>query len=340
MNQIINKDWIEGLKEIQDETINMCITSPPYWGLRDYGIDGQLGIEKNPDTYINNLCNGFDQIKRVLKNDGTCWINIADTYKNKSLMNIPFKLVIEMCNRGWIHRNTIIWHKPNAMPSSATDRFTTDFEYLFFFTKNKKYYFDQQVEPMTDGSIARMKRGNSNNHKNINGVPGQTKHSMNQPRTNDKTRQTPTTRNMRTVWNISTKGLKGAHFAVYPPELIETPIKAGCPQFICNKCGKPRVAIIRKVGEFQRRWSKNNADESPYNKQGSMQNIKEKVGLSDCGCNSGFHSGIVLDPFMGSGTTALVAKQLGRNYIGFELNPEYIEIANERLNDETDKIHP
>lgn len=331
INNIINKDWIEGLKELPEKSIDMCITSPPYWGLRDYGVDGQLGLESDFNEYIDKLCNGFDEVKRVLKNSGTCWVNLGDGYasgsastntsKNstfhggnkqhrtqtgikakslpqKSLVGIPFRFAIEMINRGWILRNTIIWHKPNCMPSSVKDRFTVDFEYLFFFSKNKKYYFEQQFEPVKEESIKRLGRAVSNKHKNSNGAPGQTPHTLHKPRPNIKTCKEAAIqntsgfddkdhlvapfnpekgRNKRTVWEITTKPYKGAHFAVFPPELIETPIKAGCPE-----------------------------------------------------------NGLVLDPFMGSGTTAMVAKSLGRNYIGFELNPEYISLIDKRV-EETQK---
>jgi len=134
-----------------------------------------------------------------------------------------------------------------------------------------------------------------------------------------------------TTWRITTKPFKEAHFATYPEALCETPIKAGCPEFVCKKCGKAREKIYEKVGEFQRRWSKNNSDGSPYQKQDSMQNEYKEVGYTDCGCNAGWESGIVLDPFFGAGTTGLVAKNLHRNFIGIELSPEYCKIAEQRL---------
>ena len=179
MNKIIHGDSLEELKKLPEKSINMCMTSPPYWALRDYGVDGQLGLESTFDEYINKLCDIFDEVKRVLRDDGTCWVNMGDTYStisgnmrgkefnhpkyqaaesvthfkqpktklpDKCLIMIPQRFAIEMVNRGWILRNTIIWHKPNCMPSSIKDRFTVDFEYLFFFSKKKKYYFETQYE--------------------------------------------------------------------------------------------------------------------------------------------------------------------------------------------------
>ena len=176
-NQIIEGNSLTVLKTLPDESVNCCVTSPPYWSLRDYGVEGQLGLEKTFEEYITKLCNIFDQVKRVLRKDGTCWVNLGDTYnasggcgwtglesKNweqkakphniktypaKSLCLIPQRFAIEMVNRGWICRNTIIWHKPNCMPSSAKDRFTVDFEYLYFFVKSKKYWFEQVFEEHT-----------------------------------------------------------------------------------------------------------------------------------------------------------------------------------------------
>lgn len=316
INKIYNGDALETLKGFPKESINMCITSPPYWGLRDYGVDGQLGLESNFDDYITKLCDIFDEVKRVLTNDGTCWVNIGDSYNGsgkagkkgsdyqkrhrefgkpskepqrfgvptndqsiskKSLCGIPFRFALEMMNRGWILRNTIIWHKPNCMPSSAKDRFTVDFEYLFFFSKNKKYYFKQQLEKsiwakkdkrFITGPTAGGKTTDEKAQYAIQKAGAYRKDGM---------------KNKRCVWTITTKPYKGAHFAVFPPELVETPIKAGCPE-----------------------------------------------------------DGIVLDPFIGSGTTGTVAQQQGKNYVGIELNPDYIKLIEKRLeiDDGQKKIQP
>ena len=178
-NIILQGDALTKLKELPEKSINMCMTSPPYWALRDYGEDGQLGLEPTFVEYINNLCDIFDEVKKVLRDDGTCWVNLGDTYNSggnyrgkeldknckevyrrkdfegckndpkaqgisaKCLTAIPMRFAIEMVNHGWILRNTIIWHKPNAMPCSAKDRFTVDFEYIFLFSKQKKYYFEK-----------------------------------------------------------------------------------------------------------------------------------------------------------------------------------------------------
>ena len=313
LNKIHTGHALEILKTFPDSSINMCITSPPYWGLRDYKTDsvkwqdgwlGELGTEPDFDAYINHLCDIFDEVKRVLKDDGTCWVNIGDTYGgcslnssygvkakgetsflksvehlqkvaytrgkySKSLSLIPFRFAIEMSNRGWTVRNVIIWQKPNATPSSAKDRFTVDFEYLFFFSKNKKYYFERQLEPIKQSTYDRCKSGcGINKGANYQGL-----NKTNFERLQKRMLSGEISgRNTRTVWSIATHAYHGAHFAVFPPALLEIPIKAGCPE-----------------------------------------------------------DGIVLDPFIGSGTTAVVANRLNRKWIGIELNPEYTKLAETRI---------
>lgn len=303
---IIHGDCLEVLKTLPDESVDMVMTSPPYWALRDYGVEGQLGLEPTFQEYINKLCDIFDEVKRVLKKEGTCWVNMGDTYGgsgagtwqnkpegvkqkevytlpygksscskirgtslDKCLLQIPSRFSIEMCNRGWILRNEIIWHKPNCMPSSVKDRFTVDFEKIFFFTKSKKYYFETQYEESIwyDKDKRAITGGITKSGKSVSEQGNQ--YAINKSGSFNKEKGK---RNKRSVWRITTKPYKEAHFATYPEALCETPIKAGCP-----------------------------------------------VG------------GIVLDPFFGAGTTGLVAKKQGKNFIGIELSEEYIKIAEARI---------
>lgn len=265
LNKIYNIDCIEGLKQLEKGVIDCCVTSPPYWGLRDYNVDSLLGGEEDPADYIKNLCDVFDLVKYTLKDDGVLWVNLSDSYfrnggKNKgenkkakvgntkkgiqkgnckvpkgylekSLALIPQRFVLEMNSRGWIVRNQIIWHKPNAMPQSVRDRFVNDYEVLFMFTKQKRYKFNIQKENVTGKE--RLKRA---------------------------------------VWSINTKPQNFGHIAPYPQELIET-----------------------------------------------------------CILSSTDEGDIVLDPFIGSGTTGVVATLFNRNFIGFELNGKYSSIAKERI---------
>ena len=368
LNMIHHGNALEVQRTFPDKSIDMCMTSPPYWGLRDYGMEpmawdgkegckhnwnlkehkdtrgnegsnltgrnpykegearlnysegfcqkcgawkGQLGLEPMPDLYIKHLCDIFDETWRVLKDGGSLWVNIADSYfsqggpqvvntinenrvggsdtqnagksrtlvsghKAKSLVGIPERFVLEMMDRGWIRRNTIIWFKPNCMPTSAKDRFTVDFEFVYFFTKKRKYYFEQQYEPhltqenRPHGIVWEREYDYDSKYakKHYKDYSIRQKRGGN---TNPDFRN-PSGRNKRCVWRITTKPFAAAHFAVFPEELCETPIKAGCPK-----------------------------------------------------------SGIVLDPFFGSGTLGAVALRLGRNFVGIELNPAYIEIAKERI---------
>jgi DNA modification methylase len=288
-----------------------CVTSPPYYGLRDYGHDGQIGLEETPEEYIAAMVDVFRCVWDVLEDNGTLWLNIGDSYynyrpgkgqalvkqtvsntnqdlpqncarrgnkldglKEKDLIGIPWMLAFALRADGWYLRQDIIWHKPNPMPESVQDRCTKAHEYIFLMSKSQKYHYDADAikEQMSEDSKARLTRGVSEIHKNVNGAPGQTPHSMNQPRKNGENTESPDNRNKRSVWTVTTKPYAGAHFAVFPSDLIEPCILAGAP-----------------------------------------------IG------------GVVLDPFMGSGTTAQVAQHLGRQYLGCELNPEYKPLQDKRI---------
>jgi DNA modification methylase len=307
MNQILCGDARCVLQQLPDESIDCVVTSPPYWALRDYGVKGQLGLEASFQQYIERLCTIFDEVRRILKKSGTCWIVLGDTYSTrntsegkwstylqsraydrgttppafkrpttdmpgKCLLLIPSRIAIEMISRGWILRNELIWWKPNCMPSSAKDRFTVDFEKILFFVKSSRYFFKQQFEEFRDKAMSSRRLVNPAGKQKRR--YGDTYISAINPRTAEASRLRILAkgRNKRCVWQVATRPFRENHFAVYPPELIEVPVKSGCPK-----------------------------------------------------------GGIVLDPFMGSGTTALVARSLGRNFIGIDLNPAYIQMAKARL---------
>jgi DNA modification methylase len=360
LNKIICGEALSTLKTLPEESVDCIVTSPPYWALRDYGVEGQLGLETTFQEYITKLCDIFDEVKRVLKNTGTCWVNMGDTYISKGesrhagytdpkytngrigrmseanalpqsipekcLAQIPSRFAIEMTNRGWILRNEIIWYKPNCMPSSVKDRFTVDFEKVFFFVKNKKYWFEQQLDEYTEP----INRWGGNMVKRLNGAD---EYGMKQRIRNY--RPVVEGKNKRCVWKVTTKPFKEAHFATYPPDLIEPMILAGCPKEVCIKCGKPRERILERIGDSAdggKMYDDNRPDGMIMRSAGFHQKVESKeIGYTDCGCNVGFKCGIVLDPFFGSGTTGLVAKKQNKHYIGIELNPEYIKIANKRI---------
>lgn len=292
MIRLIQGDCLETLKTLDDKSINCCVTSPPYFGLRDYGHPGQIGLEETPKQFVNNLLEVFREVYRALKDDGTLWLNLGDSYagngggdkmsgmyksnkgaagnkyrtpgkiglKSKDLIGIPWKVAFALQEDGWYLRQDIIWHKTNPMPESVKDRCTKSHEYIFLFSKSSRYYFDQD-------SIKEKALVGSNGSKFHTGKTG-----VNQKRCSDKKRNESEFRNKRSVWTVPTKPYSGAHFATFPPDLIEPCILAGCPQ-----------------------------------------------------------GGIVLDPFMGSGTTGIVSKKNDRGFTGIELNPEYIKIAKPRI---------
>ena len=283
------------LKNIPAISVDMCVTSPPYYNLRDYKNSGQIGAENTVKDFVENLCKVFDEIYRILKPTGSCWVNIGDTYDKKRLLQVPSRFEIAMCDRGWYLRNEVIWSKPNPQPISSKDRFWGNHEKFFWFVKDvKKYYFNRDaiLVPQAEISIRRMfSKNNMSKRKDFNASDkegfaissnSQDKHysRMREEMCIDKefnyeelikSGKCPTRPEFDT-WNVPSVTYKGAHFAVYPPELIEKPILSCCPE-----------------------------------------------------------QGIVIDPFMGSGTTGEVAKLNNRRYIGLELNPEYAILANERI---------
>ena len=318
--RVIEGDNAQRLATLPDGCVHTCITSPPYWGLRDYGVDGQIGLEETPEEHIARLVEVFRQVRRVLRDDGTLWVNYGDAYagsrkggyvgtkstlssvegqdqsrlaaarmtqsrrrddaeiprsdlavaglKCKDLLGLPWMLAFALRADGWYLRQDIIWHKPNPMPESVTDRCTKSHEYVFLLSKNARYYYDAAAIA-EDAISAGEDRGGGlkySDRTKDNGIGGA--HNL------DKYGASGQTRNRRSVWSIATQPFPEAHFATFPEALVDPCIKAGSP-----------------------------------------------VG------------GLVLDPFSGSGTTGVVALKQGRSYVGCELNPEYVAMSRRRLAD-------
>ena len=291
---VICADAYEGLKTIEAATIDTCVTSPPYYGLREYGVVGQVGAERTPEEYIKRLVNIFRQVYRVLRDDGTLWVIIGDSYatcsggqpptntgntqghtkkrappgyKMKDLIGIPWMLAFALRADGWYLRQDIIWNKPNCMPESVTDRCTKSHEYIFLLSKSPRYYYNAVAvrEPVVSSTVKRLSRdiyGQAGSNRAVNKTNGIMK----------AVGIVESGKNKRDVWTVPTAAYKGAHFATFPPNLINPCILAG---------SRP--------------------------------------------------DGIVLDPFFGVGTTGVVAKSIGRGYIGIEINPQYVDMAKQRL---------
>lgn len=245
INQIVEGNCKDRLRDLPAKTFHTCVTSPPYWGLRDYGESEQIGQEETLQEYIDNLVEVFREVKRVLQDDGTLWLNLGDCFSNgnknglktKDLVGLPWRVAFALQADGWYLRSDIVWHKPNAMPESVKDRPTRAHEFIFLLTKSEKYYYDYQAIKETaisgDRSSPRGSRGVSNNPLN----KGSRKQNDLNKRTytgfNERYVQTSTTRNKRSVWQVSTKPIKEAHFATFPTDLIEPCIKAGAPRNGC-----------------------------------------------------------------------------------------------------------
>ena len=307
---IYNEDCLQGLKHLPDNSVDCCITSPPYYGLRDYGMDAQIGLEETPQQYIDRLTDVFMEVYRVLKPTGTLWLNIGDSYcgtgdkgdfkdpknakgrngqavsmtknvegcKHKDLIGIPWMLAFALRNNGWYLRQDIIWHKPNVMPEPVKDRCTKSHEYIFLLSKSDKYFFDNeqiQEEASThENRPAGVVRNRKFGYDSKQNQHPEAYLMSSADKTGEVTEADMPTgkRNKRDVWSVNTKPDLNAHFAVYPEELIRPCILAGCPL-----------------------------------------------------------GGVVLDPFMGSGTTARAARRWGRHYVGFELNPDYVKIIERKV---------
>lgn len=295
---ILQGDALELLRTLPPESVHTCVTSPPYYNLRDYGVEGQIGNEDSVEEYLQALVAVFREVRRVLHPNGTLWVNMGDSYatssgnqpptntrnscghtskrvpqeyKRKDLIGIPWQLAFALRADGWYLRQDIIWQKPNCMPESVKDRCTKSHEYIFLLSKSANYYFNAAAisEPVTsDKGNARTFRGGGaytggRSHDNSAQVERES-HGNGENKTGR--------RNKRSVWSVSTNGFSGAHFAVFPEKLIEPCILAGCPE-----------------------------------------------------------GGVVLDPFAGSGTAGVVAKRMGRGFVGCEINPSYVEMAARRI---------
>lgn len=232
-NLVLHGEALEVLQRLPDAFVQTVVTSPPYYGQRDYCADRQVGTEPNPEEYLNRLVDIFDQVKRVLQEDGTLWLNIGDKYIDGNLAGLPWRLAIALKERGWLLRSDIIWHKPNAMPSSVQNRPTTDHEYIFLFAKNAKYYYDADSirEPHVTFSEKSRMKGGRNHLGKPGGTPEQGKNSGNANLHRGRWDQAfhPRGRNKRTVWEVPLSKFRAAHFAVFPEKLIEPCILAGCP---------------------------------------------------------------------------------------------------------------
>jgi site-specific DNA-methyltransferase (adenine-specific) len=320
-NQVIIGDAVQQLRRLPNGCIDMVLTSPPYFRLRDYQIDGQLGLEAHVEDWVNGLRAVAHEAARVLVATGSLWLNVADTYSTharqgaakKSLLLGPERLALALLQDGWTVRNKVVWQKANPMPSSVRDRLTCSWEALYVLTRQPNYFFDLDSvrQPHTSGAhgklnpqhqrprIGEVWRGpNGDDASGLDvlkarGVAGH-----------------PLGKNPGDVWRIASSSYRGAHHATFPVSLAERAILAGCPEARCTNCRLPwKRPTIRKLGGAA---------------------LRGVLGPS-CGCNAEREPGLVLDPFFGARTTAMAAQGLQRDWLGIELNPDFAELAARRI---------
>jgi len=344
---------------------------------------GQLGLEPNPNLYVKHLMEIFNELKKVLKPTGLFFLNIGDTYSrgsrpkdstedslrkendseagepdfsigydlpDKCMSMIPERVMMAMVDNGWILRNKIVWNKPNPMPESVKDRFSTGYEVVYMFSLNKQYYFDlDAVREPHEATSSDYERKITDKDKGLLGEEGLPDNMSSQLRDREKMENHPKGKNPGDVWDITTKPFPKAHFAVYPPELCEKPIKAGCPKKVCAECGKPYERKEPEKEKINTRPGNNtlqgkSGSESDPNKSLHKREIstkrqkivyRPKGYKKTCDCNTDeTKKGVVLDPLVGAGTTCLAARKHNRNYIGIEISQEYVEMAKNRIRKE------
>lgn len=325
-NQILIGDVRTTLNRLADNSVDTVITSPPYFRLRNYQDVNQIGLETYVDGWVDELLLIVRGLKRVLKPTGSLWLNLGDTFSRsapegaapKSLLLGPERLALAMVKDGWTLRNKVIWAKPNPMPTSVKDRLSCTWEVIYFFTHSKHYYFDLDGIRVPHRANTRQGRKPGSHHRKAWSVPAQWwGPSARSHGGLDRLKASglpghPLGKNPGDVWSIPTAGYRGAHHAVYPKRVVERPLLATCPLKVCAGCGVP--------------WKRDPSTSSRY--FGKVAEVRRR-----CSCERrvGTRPGLVLDPFMGSGTTAIVAERHGRDWLGVELNPAFAAQANMRI---------
>jgi len=369
-NEVHEGDCREVLSEMPESSVHMCMTSPPYYGLRDYGVEGQIGLEDTLDEYIQKLVDVGRELRRVLRDDGSWWLNLGDSYAGsnstagategrddahnaeavpdesvtsdsflgrKNKMLVPHRVAIALQEDGWVVRNDVTWVKPNPMPSSVKDRLNTTTEQIFHLTPERDYWYDLDAirEAHKEESIKRDKKGYPETP--MKGRYKEPSEDRKEVEDRDTGMLNPAGKNPGDVFEVTTKPYPDAHFAVYPPELCEKPIKATCPPKVCADCGAP---YIRDKTEPEREYERGNEEwrdganiNNPQRDHDGNWNYEAEFHgwMQDCDCDtSETEAGIALDPFAGAGTTCMVAKRERRRFVGIDLNGEYCEMARER----------
>lgn len=317
-NVVLVGDALQRLRALPTKSVDCVITSPPYYGLRDYGIAGQLGQEVHVDAWVNELRAIAREVHRVLASHGSFWLNLGDSYSRherfggrpKGLLLGPERVARALVDDGWILRNKVVWSKPNPLPSAVRDRLTNAHEFVYFFTKQSSYFFDLDAIRTPARSIRKASPGSRTPQAAL-GVLAGSRGGLLVMATEGRSAH-PLGKNPSDVWSIGTSSYRGAHFATFPLELARRPLLATCPPKVCLGCGDPWRRSTRAVT----RDADGRVQDRPF---------------VPCACRAVTRPGLVLDPFFGTGTVAQVARQHGRDWLGIELNPSYVELAEGRL---------
>lgn len=326
-NTTLTGDVRTVLPSLPADSIDTVVTSPPYFRLRDYASNTQIGLESTVEDWVGELRDTSREIGRVLAPHGTYWLNLGDAYSThgregtprKSLLGAPERLLLALIEDGWIVRNKIVWAKPNPIPSSVTDRLACTYEVIYLLTRSPRYFFDLHAIRQPHRSSA---RATSPGLRRPSGRDDQTRPAWLGPNADGdqglarlKRRGLPghpLGKNPGDVWTMATSRYHGAHFATYPVTLIERILRAGCPEKRCTRCRRPWTRPLKRRGNHATRL-----------------NVRPS-----CDCDAVSEPGLVLDPFMGAGTTALAAERQGKDWLGIELNSDYVSLAEQRLADE------
>jgi site-specific DNA-methyltransferase (adenine-specific) len=339
--QILLGDAVARLKELPDASIDCCVTSPPYYALRDYAVPGQIGLEETIEDWVSDLVAVMAEVGRVLKPAGSLWLNLGDSYSKhlkfgarpKSMLAAPERLLLALMKDGWIVRSKVIWSKPNALPNSVADRLNTNYEVIYFLVRSPRYYFDLDAIREPHRSVAgRRDQGGSNTPDWAGPLAHGSQDGLRRFRPTGQPGH-PLGKNPGSVWVIPTKGFRGNHFATFPPDLIRRPILATCPEAICTRCGRPwrRQVSVTRIPIGPKAKQPRPRDELVMRFRDRWHTVREVGDLIPCGCRAPVVPGVVLDPFMGAGTAAIVAEELQRDWLGIEISPRYRDIAEERI---------
>ncbi len=349
---------------LADESVYCVVTSPPYFGLRDYGVDGQIGLEATPAEFVAAMVAVMREVRRVLRPDGTLWLNLGDSYasspagscgygdgrrnrdarksagvprglKPKDLMGMPWRVALALQDDGWYLRSEVIWHKPNPMPETVSDRPSRTHEHVFLLTRRPKYYYDAEAvkQSVKDPGHPRNRRTKRDGQSTVE--VKQRSFGGSQVGSSPDGR-----RSIRTVWRIATQPFRGAHFATFPVGLAERCIRAGTSERgVCPACGSPWRRVVERSRVATRPGTSTKVaglDSDAVGNRDPLRHVSTTRTLGwepTCRCGAGLEPtpAVVLDPFCGAGTTGVAAVGLGRSFIGVELNPEYAAMADRRI---------